>query len=405
MLKRMIVLVIAGWLGLAQSADLNVLMQRAADAHPRLEAAKAAIEAAQAKRREAEAAFKPEVRFQAEQSFASMKTDFARSSLLLRSDWTLWQPAKQAAVQAADSQAQVAEQRRQVLLLQLEWELVQAWSAWQQASVRLDALRHKEKVLRNLLAQMEQGYGAGQGMLSRVLVIRRRLADNRARQSTLQTRMAQQRAILEALTGEPVDVQAQDAPDLNRIHALPSPDWNNTPFIRLIALQQEEVEARLRQTRDQYKGQLTAFALGVRNDSGGRFYDDMEGVRVGIQYAVPLYTGGRLEARADGQRARLRQLKQQQAAQIRTLRQLWQQAQAVLDQAKLRDEALAAQLEASRTDEEVRHRLLQSGEVSIQTVLESALAKIDAQKDRLLNRWQAWQAMQQQRYLRGELMP
>ncbi|WP_294945548.1 TolC family protein [Sulfurivirga sp.] len=405
MLKRMIMLVVVGWLGQVQAADLNALMQRAARAHPQLEAAEAAIEAAQAKRREAEAAFKPEVHFQAEQSYAWMKTDFARSSLLLRGDWTLWQPAKSAAVRAAGAQAQVAEQRRQVLLLQLEWELVQAWSAWQQTSVRLDALRRKEKVLADLLGQMEQGYGAGRGMLSRVLVIRRRLADNRAMQATLKMQQARQQAVIEALTEEAVSLDPVEAPELAGIRPLKQPDWRQTPFLRLIDTQIDAVQAQRQQARDQYKGRLAVFALGVRNDSGGRFYDDMEGARVGVQYAVPLYTGGRLEARADSLRADMRRLTEQRRAQLLKLKQAWQQAQAVLEQAEPRDQALAERQKASEEDEEARRLLLGSGQLSIQTVLESALARIDAEQDRLLNRWQAWQAMQQQRYLRAELKP
>jgi outer membrane protein len=296
----------------------------------------------------------------------------------------------------------MAQARLQVVQQQLLWALVQAWGRWQQLEVSLNFEQAQKQTLGQLLEQIQQGYGSGQGSLSQVALIRRRLAMSAARQVQLQQQQQQQAAIVMALTGVH-DLTPVAAPELKTLSHMVQPDWYQTPTLQVLQQQIRTVQAQQRIAEAEYQGQLSVFATGVRNDSGGRFYDDMQGVRVGIRYQIPLMTGGRLEAESSAANARVRKLLSLREAQLRILRQQWQQAQAVLETAPVRELALKEALKASSIDRQARLALLRSGEVSIQTVLESLLAQYRIERDLALNRWQAWEAVQQQHYLAGRL--
>ncbi len=396
------------WIGLsvgvAQAADLPTLLRAAVQTHPDMAAAQAAIEAAQRQKDAVAAALNPQVNLALEQDYAWMKTDFARSSLQLRGSWTLWQPQKDEEVRAASADIVQRQAQQAAVRQKLLWQVVDTWVDWQRLQRTIQFERERQRVLTQLLDQIRENYGAGKGVLAKVALLARRKAESQARLRQLTWRAEQARARLRALTGHD-DLNVVQAPPLPIIGEAQQPpiDWQRNPRMRALSEAIKALSAQQRAQKGRYQGKVSVFATGVRNDSGGRFYDDMEGVRVGVRYDVPLWSGGNIEAQADRLVARQRALRAEQAALRRQLKQLWDQAQAVLEQAPQREAALLDALKASRMDEEANLALLRSGEVSVLTVLESALARYQLQRDRDLNRWAAWRAKWQQRYATGDL--
>ncbi|HID01158.1 MAG TPA: hypothetical protein EYP05_07505 [Piscirickettsiaceae bacterium] len=126
-------------------------------------------------------------------------------------------------------------------------------------------------------------------------------------------------------------------------------------------------------------------------------------MRIGVRYEVPLWTSGGIESSVSQYKSRQRALQAQQASLQRTLQQLWDQAQAILTHAPAREAALDAALAETRLDEAANLALLRSGEVSVLTVLESALARYRLEHEKAQNRWAAWLARWQQRYAAGTI--
>ena len=328
---KKIAIVLCFWWGNVQAADLQVFLRAAVQTHPDVADAEAAMEEAQQRQKILQAALEPQLRLQLEQNYAWMAQDFARSSVQLLGTWTLWQPQLSEQIQAATDIIAQSRAKIEAVRQELLWRVVESWVKWQRVQRSIKYERARQRILTQLLEQVREGYSAGQGQLAKVALLARRQAESQARLRQLQWQAEQLKAQVRALTGRD-DLTVVSAPPLTEQHT-EQPDWQANPRMQVLRAAVAATMAQQAAEQSRYSGQLSVFAAGVHNDSGGRFYDDMEGVRIGVRYEVPLWTSGGIESSVSQYKSRQRALQAQQASLQRTLQQLWDQAQAILTHA------------------------------------------------------------------------
>ncbi len=383
------------WLGFVsgvQADSLAQLARKALASHPDVQAAQATIDATAALKRQRAAAFSPQLSLAGDLRQSWMRQNFTRTAVSLTGTLTLWQPAAQARIDAADAQVADKTARLQQLQQRLLQTLVQAWSQWQLNAALRQSWQAEKRVLQAIRAQSARLYQVGHLSLAELNLLDARIAAIDSQLARLAGQMGMQHAVIEALVGHAVQLQ----PTTPKLQALRlPPDALLTQAPQLAALQAEvaAAEARAHAAEANWQGRLQLYASGVNNDSGGRFYDDMRGASVGLRFEAPLYRGGADRAAVEQARLQARKLRQQIKSVERLLRQQRQQAAAQLRAARSQLKALDKALRANRLSEEALSADLRAGRASLVSVLESARAREQLVRQQALARWQGWQAV------------
>ena len=376
----------------AQAASLAQLARETLATHPDVQAAQAAIEATEAFKRQQEAAFAPRLTAEGDLRQSWMKQTFSRTAVSLQGTLTLWQPAAQARIEAAGAQVQDKTARLQQMRQHLLQTLVTAWSQWQLSAALRHSWQSEKQVLQAIRDQSSQLYQVGRLSLAELNLLDARIASIDSRLAQLEGQMAAQQAVIEALSGHTVQLQETPA-HIEQMTLPPRAMMDQAPMLVALRAQVQAAEAHARAASQRWQGRLQLYAVGVNNDSGSHFYDDMRGASIGLRFEAPLYRGGADQAAAEQDRMEAQRVRQQMAGVRRQLLAQRQQAAARLKAARAQLKALTAALQANRLSEAALSADLHSGRASLIAVLESARAREKLVRQQATARWQGWRAV------------
>ncbi|MBN2606983.1 MAG: TolC family protein [Thiotrichales bacterium] len=393
---------------LQKDAQLMQLYQTALSNNPNLAVFSAQAQGALSQQKQAASYEKLQVQLQSELSYAWMKKkDFGRTANQLKASYPLYQPDKTDLTQVATFQHDAAqwqlESQRQKLMLQLSELYYRYWS--QQAQV--DFLVKEQTSISSIMTQVRKRFQVGYQDLNDIAEIRARLDNNRADLLAAKQALAITESDLSALVGESVDLHRMkmpedlpndallnSAPSSQKVDAKIQPDWLlQNPQVK--ALEQQIMAANRQVDYEKNKNgvQLDAFGAYVYNDSDGNYYDDMQGVKGGLELKYPLYLGGRTDAAVSKSRAQV------SAAQAQK-RQLMLQLEATIRNSLLsyqasveRLSALKAALSSNQEAVKATENGLRTGTRNILDLLNAQRSLHKAQRDVPLTKakiWQSW---------------
>lgn len=389
--------------------QLQKLFDLAVTNNPTLQIAEAKQLAAKSKIDLAESQQQPTLSLQSELSYAWMQNnDFARSANQLKASYPLFQPDLEDQLSLAQYQEASSEWQLQAQRQRLLQNVAEAYYQYRSQQAQVDYLTKEQQSITAILNQVEQRFQVGYQDLNDIAEIQARLDNNRAEQLLAQQQLDVIATQLEVYIGQSVELSAwnkdrelsptltesfQD--ELNRIEQHPE----------LHRIQQAEnavhEQAALAKNRDGI--QLEAFGAYVYNESDGNFYDDMRGLKGGIQLTVPLYLGGQTDAKVAMARAESKQLNAQYRDAQRVLtakaKSSWLTYQAGLN----RLVALKAVLSSSEQALQATENGLATGNRNILDLLNAQRRLHRAERDLPMLKAQLWQAWYQLQWALGAL--
>lgn len=392
---------------LNQDLQLQKLFEIALLNNPTIQLAEAKQSSARSQHQQADALNKPQLMLQSELSYAWMQSnDFPRTANQLKASYPLYQPDKsdlQSIAQFQESAAQwQLETQRQLLLRQVAENYYQYWS--QQAQV--DYLIKEQQAIQDIMEQIQQRFQVGYQDLNDIAEIQARLDANQAERLLAVQRLQIIEANLAALLGHSIELSSlqppQNLPNMKKSQARQDSELAH-PQIQ--QLKQSEKAANKQVEFEKHKDgiQLEAFGAYVYNESDGNFYDDMQGVRGGLQLTLPLYVGGRTDANVSKARAESQQLKAQQR-EIELALQAQSKSSWLTYQAGLkRLEALKAVLYSSEQALKATENGLRTGTRNILDLLNAQRRLHLAQRDIPMTKAQIWQAWYKLQWAQGKL--
>ncbi|WP_024852142.1 TolC family protein [Hydrogenovibrio kuenenii] len=391
-----------------QDAQLMRLYQTALQNNPSLAVFSAKEQAAFSQQKQAASYEKAQLQLQSELSYAWMKKkDFGRTANQLKASYPLYQPDKTDLTQAANFQFNAAqwslEAQKQNLMLQVADLYYRYWS--QQAQVEF--LLKEKRSISSILVQVRKRFQVGYQNLNDIAEIQARLDNNQADLLEAKQVLAITESNLVALVGESVNLDKMLMPQglpsdgllKNRLR-LPhekisvQQSWfMQNPGLKALRQQEQAANRQVDYEKNKNGVQLDAFGAYVYNDSDGNFYDDMQGVKGGLELKYPLYLGGRTDAAVAKSRANVSQVQAQQ-------RQLMLKLQAIARNSLLsyqagieRLVALQAALSSNQEAVKATEKGLQTGTRNILDLLNAQRSLHKAQRDVPMTRakiWQSW---------------
>lgn len=342
---------------------------------------------------------KPEVHYQGSLGYAwTQNSDFARTANKLEATYPLYEPDKKDLYSAASYRHEAAklqvEEIKQALLLKVSKHYFKYWA--QQAELRF--LQKEFKSISDIMAQVNQRFKVGYQDLNDISDIQARLDRNRADLLKAEQRIAITRLNIEQLVGSSIEWKR-----LKRQDSLP-PVMNQSGIDIEEQIMQHPVLKRLNQVEFAYDKQVDyarnrdgiqvkAFGAYINNQSDGNFYDDMQGLKAGLQLNLPLYQSGRTDAamakaRSDSYQVQA-QKRQQQLMIKASLKSAYLSVESGLKQLDALKEAMASNEQAVKSAE----KGITTGNRNILDLLDAQRNLHRAERDIQIaknNVWQSW---------------
>lgn len=363
-------------------AQLHHLISMALTQNPSLQAEATKWQAAKSVQKEADSLTKPNVTFQSELSYAWMeKHQFPRTANQLKATYPLYQPDKTDSQAVAKYRQSASELGVEALRQTLIKEVAQTYYEYWAQKAQWTYLEKERTSIQAIEKQVQSRFEVGYQALDDIAEIQAQLAENHAQRLQVEERLAVIQSQLEALVGQSIMPSDWTRPRYvtsgNKQINTSKPDFaaqiSAHPEVAQL-LQSAQAEQRQIQLEKHKDGpQIEAFGAYVYNESDGYFYDDMQGVRGGIQLNVPLYLAGRTDARVATVRAKQQQL-QAQARQA----ELSLQAQA--ESGWLKYQAGMAQLTALETVLKASQQALGATQNALETGQRNVLDLLNAQR-------------------------
>jgi len=398
-----------------QAAELQLpkpllqLQQQALEQAPSLQAQWQMVRQAEQQLHFQKSLQKPKVTLKSELSYAWMKQDFARTANQLAVTYPLYAPNLSAAEQVAEASQ-----------LQKHWQVLAAQrNLWKQVGLTfIQLLKQQEQVLysqrqlqamKDILTQLKARYQVGMTQLNDIAEVESRIALMQADSLVAQQRVQElwqklvaqsgvSKAALHKLLSPLMTLTTQDAlqQTLMALQAWQKkcPKVQNSqpclseklleqhPILGAIQQKQWQLQQQAQKVAAKYQMKVQAVGSYVYNNSGNRFYDDMQGVKVGIQLNLPLYLSGESDAAVAEVRAQQQQLRQQWQQQKLNLLTEAQIAMEGLHSLAEQIPVFQAAVQASEQALKATHAGLQTGERSILDVL-NAQRDLDLMRKRL----------------------
>ncbi len=304
-----------------QKTPLTNLILLAMEHNPILAVATAKVQSAKSNQQQAHSYEKPDVRLKSSLSYAMMKSNsFPRTANQLIGTYPLYQPDISAMNGVATHQLSASEMAYENQRQQLIKDISDAYFAYVAQVADKTFLAKEKESITDILRQLEQRLEVGYQDLNDVAEIQARLDNNLAESLQAEELIAVSEANLEALVGQGISFQKligiQGLPPLLAVNNSKEGSWlkwvSHHPKVQ--QLKQLEQASNQQVMFEEHKEgiKLNAFGAVVYNNSNGNFYDDMQGVRGGLQLEVPLYIGGRTDASVAKARSKTRELQAQQ---------------------------------------------------------------------------------------------
>lgn len=311
----------------------------------------------------------PTVQLTSELSYAWVKEkEFGRTANQLRASYPLYQPEKEARSDVSRQAVEVAKQTvkisQQDILLEIA---MQYYEYWQQQAER-DFLGKERQTYLDLLEQSKSRFQLGYQDLNDLTEIQAKIDSIKAQQIAIQQNMQKVYFKLTELVNSSFDISGFKKPNAlpNGLTHLPNNSLNKSdqawsdlishnPAIIEVDKQINLIGKQVNVEKLSDGPQVELFTSYIYNDSDGNFYDDMQGLKGGVQIKVPIYLSGKTDAKVAKTRATMQQLKIKKAIQINKITRIAQQAQVSYDlglqQLSLLNKAIESNKEAIKAIE------------------------------------------------------
>jgi len=388
---------------------LQRLFEQALTNNPTLQVAEAQQKAAESNIQLAESQQQLSVYLQSELSYAWMqKKEFARIGNEIRASYPVYQPDlsdqfRVAKHRASSTKGQLQSQRQMLLR-----SVAETYYQYRSQQAQVEYLAKERRSIETILSQVEQRLQLGYQNLSDVADIRARLDKNRDEQLFAQQQLNVIAANLTVFIGQSVDLSkwqsTMDLPQMTQAQyrvALANiqqhPELSTLQWAKKAAQEQ----AVLAKNKDGVR--LEAFSAYVYNDSDGNFYDDMQGLKGGIQISLPLYLAGQTDEKVALARAESSQLSAKYRDKERSLSAQAKSAWLVFQTGIKRLDALKSVLASSEQALQATENGLTTGNRNMLDLLNAQRRHHLAERDLPMLKAQTWQAWYQLHWALGRL--
>lgn len=265
-------------------------------------------------------------------------------------------------------------------------------------------LNKDQQSLKSILVQIEKRYQLGYQNLNDLADLQSRMDITLAEQLKAKQELTQTQASLLALVGEDsADFTQQFAtnptwlahlptqiPQLTHSIDLAKSQKNQQAWLFLTqshpslqALNQQILAAKKQSETLLHEDgiQLNAFGALVVNRSDKHAYDDMQGVKAGLQLTVPLYLSGATQANQNKQHYVIAQIEQHHRLQSLSLQATAQNAWLTITSGADRLRALQAALASSTQSVQANEQAMQTGARNIRNLLEAQRQRHKVEKE------------------------
>ncbi|MBN2866848.1 MAG: TolC family protein [Thiotrichales bacterium] len=371
----------------AEALRVSNLVEKALASHPDSALWQAQTLEAKAQQAGAESQIQPKLQLQSELSYAWMqKKDFGRTANQLLATYPLYAPQLEENLTSSDwkSQAQMANTLAEQQTLTLK--VIKALLNVRILAAQRVYLQQEKQAIRASLAQVQQRFQVGYQDLNDVVEMQAQADNNQALLLEAQQQQLQVLADLQAWIGEPLTLEQVPKLEETLYFAkdLTEASWpdliESHPQIKALGFTWQAKQAEVAFAQSQDGPQLQAFGAYVYNDSQQNFYDDMQGLRGGLQLTIPLYLGGKTQAKLDETRAQSQVLLARQQAQMLLLKTTAQKAQLGIQSAQQRLVALKNAILSNQQAVKAAEEGLKTGARNVLEVLQAQSRLYAAQK-------------------------
>ncbi|MGM0542171.1 MAG: TolC family protein, partial [Pseudomonadota bacterium] len=311
----------------------------------------------------------PTVELISELSYAwAEEKEFGRTANQLRASYPLYQPEKKARTDVSQQAVEVAKQAvkisQQDILLEIAMQYYEYW----QQQAQWEFLGKEHQTYLSLLEQSKNRFQLGYQDLNDFTEIQAKIDGIKAEKIAVQQNMQNLYFKLTELVNSSFDISG-----FTRLNALPSglthlprkslnkkdQAWSDligdNPAIIAVDKQISLIDKQIHVEKLSDGPQVELFTSYIYNDSDGHFYDDMQGVKAGVQIKIPIYLSGKTDAKVAKTRASMQQLKIKKTIQMSKITRIAQQAQVSYDlglqQLSLLNKAIESNKEAIKAIE------------------------------------------------------
>jgi outer membrane protein len=287
----------------------------------------------------------PTVQLISELSYSwGKEKEFGRTANQLRASYPLYQPEIKARTDVSKQAVEVAKQAvkisQQDILLEIAMQYYEYW----QQQAEWDFLGKERQTYLGLLEQSKSRFQLGYQDLNDLTEIQAKIDNIRARQIAVQQKMENVYFKLTELVNSSFDMSGFTRRNTlpKRFTHLPSKNIskNDQAWTDLISHNPAIMEAdnQINLIGKQVKveklsdgPQVELFTSYIYNDSNGHYYDDMQGLKGGVQIRIPIYLSGRTEAKISKTKASKQQIETKKDILINKIIRVAQQAQVSYD--------------------------------------------------------------------------
>ena len=375
--------------------DLVQWQQQALDRNPDLQAKQQAVLQAQKQVQVQQGKQGAKVVLKSELGVASMKQDFSRTANQLVVTYPLYAPHLSEQEKAAEAATQVRHWQQQAaakrLALQVGLNFVQLLK--QQEQVRFT--ERQLRAMQDIKQQLQARYQVGMTQLNDIAEVASRIALMQSSQlqakqqvqTFWQKLVAQSNGSFEQTfdpkqlpLATPQSIQ-QNEQQLKKFlkfcqnsQSCQHESLNQHPEIQALQQQLVQLQRQQQAVKHRYGAKLNAVGALVYNNSGGRYYDDMQGAKAALQLEVPLYQAGEDQAATAAVQVQTQAVRLQIQQTRLNLQQQWETAVSGL-------RSLSEQLPALQSAVQAAQQALKATEAGLRTGERTILDVLNAQKD------------------------
>lgn len=291
----------------SQNPQLQALFSKALQNNPSIALASAQERTAYRNQQKMDSLAKPKVNFQSELSYSwTKKNDFARTANQINASYPLYKPDDTNLINIAGNQHDASIYQEKAQEQRLFMKIAQRYFNYWAQKVEFEFLEKEQNSITEILRQVNQRFQVGYQDLNDITEVQARLDSNHADLLKAQQIMQLTQIELEELVGSTVNLTSfqppKELPPIIVLEQASSTErvwskWVEThPELKAMLQEKSAATEQMEYERNRDSIQVEAFSALVYNDSDGNFYDDMQGLKGGVQVNFPIYTGGKTDA-------------------------------------------------------------------------------------------------------------
>jgi outer membrane protein len=328
----------------AADPQLRSLFTMALAHNPNIELAQSGVDINGYQIKVSESEEGPTVQLISELSYSwVMEKEFGRTANQLRASYPLYQPDKKAQTHVSQQALEVAKQGVKISQQDILLKIAMQYYAYWQQQAEWEFLGQEKQTYLDLLEQSKNRFQLGFQDLNDLTEIQAKIDGVQAQQIAVKQAMQSLYFELTELVNRPFDINAftrldRLPGDLSRLPSASTHQgesqndqaWSDlirhNPAIVAVDQQMSLIDKQVIVDQLSDGPQVELFTAYTYNDSDDHFYDDMQGLKGGVQIKVPIYLSGKTDAKVAKTRATRQQLAIKKEILAHKIRRIAQQS-------------------------------------------------------------------------------